>query len=96
MQVTGRRLPVSPPSPIFSGCRRGAGVDTFVLATIDHPVGADDPGDDPDTGSWLLVLVPEAAWFIFDAIRAVEGRPTRSTVANDLLRRALSISGGSR
>lgn len=57
------------------------------LATLD---------DAPDTDGWLLVLVAPATWALLDAIGRLTGRPTRSTTANDLLRRALSSSGGSR
>lgn len=45
---------------------------------------------EPD-GDWLLLLVPPAAWDLIDALRRVQGAPTRSAVASDLLRRALSV-----
>jgi len=49
--------------------------------------------DDSDTDDWLLVTVPLPAWAFIDLIRRLDGRPTRSTVANELVRRALSIEG---
>jgi len=54
------------------------------LATLDN---------DPDTDGWLLVLVAPATWALLDAIGRLGGRPSRSVVANDLLRRSLSVSG---
>jgi len=63
-----------------------------MLATTDRPLRADDS----DTDDWLLVTVPLPAWSLIDAIRSIDGRSTRSTVANDLLRRSLSVAGVSR
>jgi len=87
--------PASPPSPIFSGRQRRPGVDQTMLVASDPPGALATLDDDTDDTGWLLVLVPLPVWSLIDAIRAVEGRPTRSAVANDLLRRALSVSGAS-
>lgn len=42
-------------------------------------------------GPWLLILVPAAAWALIDTLRRIHSAPTRSAVAGDLLRRALSL-----
>jgi hypothetical protein len=50
-----------------------------------------EPASGQDQGEpWVLALVPLAGWTIIDAVRRAGRRPSRSTVAEDAIRRALS------
>jgi hypothetical protein len=40
---------------------------------------------------WVLAEVQVVGWHLIDVLRWAERRPTRSAVAEDLLRRALAI-----
>jgi hypothetical protein len=42
-------------------------------------------------GGWLVAEMPLLAWAFIDLLRLASGRPTRSVVAEELLRRALAI-----
>lgn len=54
------------------------------ISARDLPAGHQAP-------PWVLVTVPLAAWAVIDAIRQLRGRPTRSQVAEDVLRRTLAV-----
>ena len=44
-----------------------------------------------DACGWVLAEVAVVAWLLIDVLRWAGGQPTRSAVAEDLLRRALAI-----
>lgn len=45
----------------------------------------------PEISGWVLAEVSALAWRLIDVLRWAEDRPTRSVVAEELLRRALAI-----
>ncbi|MHB1554591.1 MAG: hypothetical protein ACYCSX_10760 [Acidimicrobiales bacterium] len=49
------------------------------------------PTHPADESGWTLALVAPEAWRLVDVLRWARGRPTRSRVAEDLIRRALAV-----
>jgi hypothetical protein len=47
--------------------------------------------EDRTGNDWLLVLVPAGAWLLIEILRELEGRPTRSAIAEELLLRSVAI-----
>ena len=44
-----------------------------------------------DAAGWVLAEIQVVAWRLIDVLRGTDGRPTRSAVAEDLLRRAIAV-----